>query len=63
MQGSHVCCNFAALNQVQTEKLQVMEALLEALSLHKAKSEVAREVAGAIWTICVSNGNYQHYSE
>ena len=31
-----------------------MEALLETLSLHKANAEVAREVASAMWSICVN---------
>ena len=56
MHGSHVRCNVAAENQVKAGQLGAMEALLEALRLHKANAEVAREVAGAIWTICVNNG-------
>ena len=59
--GSHVCCKFLGENQVKAVQLGVMEELLEALILHKANAGVARSVAGAIWTICVNNGNDQRY--
>ena len=52
--GSHVCCYVAADNQVKAGQLKVMEALLEALSLHKANAEVARVVAAAMRYICVN---------
>ena len=54
----HVSCNFAAENQVQAGVF--MKALLEALNLHKANAEVARDVAGAIWHICL-NGIDQRF--
>ena len=56
LHGSHICCNFADENQVKAGQLGVMEALLEALSLHKANAEVAREVATAISKMCQKNG-------
>ena len=56
MHGSHVCCNFADENQVKAGQLGAMEALLDALSLHKANAEVAREVATAFANICRENG-------
>ena len=43
-------------NQVKAGQLGVMEALLEALSLHKANAEFAASVAGAIANICGNNG-------
>ena len=52
--GSNVRCDVAAYNKVKAGKLQVMEALLETLSLHKANAEVARQVAGAMQNICVN---------
>ena len=51
---SHVCCNFAGENRVKAGQLPVMEALVEALSLHKANAEVASWVACAIRNICLN---------
>ena len=56
MHGCHVCCNFAAENQVKAGQLRVMEALLEALSLHKANAQVADRVAFAMGNVCANNG-------
>ena len=60
LHGSHVCCNFADENRIKAGQLGAMEALLEALSLHKANAEVAREVAYALTYIC-ANGIDQRY--
>ena len=49
----HYRYNFAGENQVKAGQLGVLEALLEALSLHKANAEVALEVAGAIRNMCL----------
>ena len=61
MHGSHVCCNFAAENQVKAGQLRVMEALLESLSLHKANAQVAEYVACAMGNICGNNGIDQRF--
>ena len=47
---------FADENKVKAGQLGVMEAVLEALSLHKANAEVAAPVAKAIGVICFFNG-------
>ena len=52
MHVSHDCCNFTAKNKVKACQLGVMEALLDALSLHKANAEVARELSRALANIC-----------
>ena len=62
MHGSHICCNFADENKSKAGQLGVMEALLEALSLHKANAEVAASVAAAIRNICWHFGTDQSYS-
>ena len=54
LHGSNVRCDVVADNKVKAGQLQVMEALLETLSLHKANAEVARQVAGAMQNICVN---------
>ena len=46
------CCNFSEENQKKAGQLGAMEALLEALILHRMNAEVAREVAGAIRNVC-----------
>ena len=55
-------CDFTVDNRVKAGQLGVMEALLEALSLHKANAEVANIVAGAIGNICNSNGIDQRHA-
>ena len=57
LHSSLFSCNFAAENQGH----RVIPALIDALSLHKVRAEVVREVAGAIRTICVNNGIDQRY--
>ena len=60
LHGSHICCNFADENQVKAGQLGVMEALLEALSVHTRTSEVSHWIAGALGNIC-ENGIDQRY--
>ena len=48
--------NFADENHAKAGQLRVMQALLEALSVHKANAEVARLVAFAIVNICRKHG-------
>ena len=50
----HFRSNFADENQVKAGQLGVLEALVEALSLHKANAEVASWVACAIRNICLN---------
>ena len=52
---------FVVNNQVKAGKLGVVQALLQALDLHKANAEVARPVVGALSHIC-GNGINLRYS-